>query len=556
MGTVTKSSGKYFYEVDRVWDESKQTGQDPFFVGDWGGKAKLPAQVTKEFIRDLAEGSKFLSRLQKNRVGGFDLTFTCDKSVSIALFGFTPQARWAKESANILIQSSRPDVEDCVRNQKINSGPQGVKKIRSQGGAIGFVHWESSRGAPHGHVHFFIPNLSISANGEGRSIANARELYERQGLMNARFQKRLDDQLQDLGYRTKRNGRAVAIEGIPDKLIERLSPSRAAMREALRKKGFTTPRAQDFYARHARNAAGKRRQGDPAKMNEMCLKLAAKFGVTLESLKRPAGSKLEHRDKYTAASVAYDVALEARDKLIAKYGTFTKEQFLERAFMLAVGKSTNFDAVDAVTGAALKNSLILGLVRQSQVDGTTRYVSPASRATTQNAVKSFNSDSRAAWAELKQSVKGLGTSTLIATAQGLTRVLDRLAETINPKPRTLVVDAGNLAEFIAHHRPTPYLRAHAKALMKGLFAAGSPHEKAYVAEREFASLRRFHRLEKNTVLIVERGSLATVRELHLLSKIARRDRASVILAERPRDGVGQGNSLSQSQANPAHDLER
>ncbi|MBI1213769.1 MAG: relaxase domain-containing protein [Alphaproteobacteria bacterium] len=556
MASVTKSSGKYFYENDRVWEEAKQSGYEPFLVGNWGGKANLPSQPTKDNVRDLAEGSKFLARLQKNRVGGFDVTPTCDKSISVALFGLTPFERWANESTKLLVKASLPEIEALLGDQQVNSGPQGVKKMPSQGGAFGFAHWESSRGTPHGHIHYFIPNLSISKNGEVKSIANAHRLFESQGVMRARFQKRLDDLLRDEGYRTKRNGRSVAIEGIPDKLIERLSPSRAAMRAAMRKKGFTTPRAQDFYARHARRAAGKRTLGDPAKMNETCRKLAAKYGVTLESLKRPSGGELEHRDKYKAASVAHDVAREARDRLIKKHGTFTKEQFLEQVFVRAIGKSTNFDAVDAVAGAALQNPLILDITRQKQIDGTYRYGGPGSVATVQAAAMTYKSESREAWDDLKRAAKGLGHSAFVATAQGVAGVLTRLAETLNPTPRTLVVDAANLASFIDQHRPTPYLVAHAKALAKGLLSPGKPHDKAFAAEITFASLRKFHRLEKNTVLVVERGSLASARELHLLSKIARRDRASVILADRPRQGVGQSQGRARNVNGNSHDLER
>jgi hypothetical protein len=318
------------------------------------------------------------------------------------------------------------------------------------------------------------------------------------------------------------------------------------MREAMRRKGFTSPRAQDFYARHARRAAGPRTLGDPREFNKVCWRLAKKYGVTVQSLKRPAGSPAPHRDKYTAASVAHDVAVAARDSLSKKFGSFTKEQFLERAFTLSIGKATTFEAVDTFAGAALENSRLLDIKKQRQVDGTVRYVGPASQQAQQAASQAFKPDTKTAWDDLKRAAKGLGEAALVATAEAGVRVLNRLAETVNPPPRIVTLDALALGPFVDLHRPTPYLLAHAKALFRGMLARGNPHDKAYVAEKAFALLRDHHRVPKNSVIVVERGTLASARELHLLTKIARRDKASVVLADRPRGGGGGGLARSQS----------
>jgi hypothetical protein len=182
--------------------------------------------------------------------------------------------------------------------------------------------------------------------------------------------------------------------------------------------------------------------------------------------------------------------------------------------------------------AALNDRSILGIRERQMPDGTSRYATAASTRVERAAGRDYRGDTREAWEALKGAAMGLGAATLVATARKATAVVERLAEIVNPPPRVLSVDAAGLPGLIDRLRPTPYLLAHGKALLAGLKALGNPHERAAVAERAYEALRSHDRLPKNAVLVVERGSLASARELHLLSKVARRDGASVILSER------------------------
>jgi conjugative relaxase-like TrwC/TraI family protein len=377
MAAVTKGSGKYFHENDRVWEEARQTGVDPFIVGNFGGRIPVPKDLTPDYVRDLCRGRP-LQRVQANRVGCYDVTFTFSKSVSVALFGLTPHHLWADRSTKLLVDATRPEVERLVSDQRANSGAKGARKVESKGAAFGFVHWESSRKVVHGHVHYAIPNVTSPEKGSPKSIAKVREqMYEAQGLMRARANKRLDDMLQDRGFKTVREGKAVAVAGVPKKLVEELSPSRRAMNQAMKKMGFTTPKAQEFYARHARGEAGPRTLGDPAEFNKTCWKLAERHGLKgFADLKRPAADPARHRDPYQAASTAHDVAASARDWLSKKHGAFTKEQFLERVFTRGIGRDTTFEALDAYANAALKNSKFLGIQKEVQPDGRILYSTP------------------------------------------------------------------------------------------------------------------------------------------------------------------------------------
>lgn len=535
MAAVTKGSGRYFYDFERVWTETRETGMLPFWVGQLPRWLNLPVQPNPHVIQALADGRAYLGHVQANRVGCYDLTVSFGKSISLLTSGLAPPGEW-KGWTELLAKVATAEVEKLVNNQLRNSGPQGRDKVPSAGVAVGFGHRESYRGDPHRHFHYAILNLTQSKDGKLGSIANARDLFEKQGVVRARVNKGLDDELQARGYDTVRVGKKVELARVPKELLEEISPARRAMNRAREEKQFSGPKAHDFYARQARRDAGARVHKTPEETHRDCKELAARHGVTLDSLKRDPKAPAPARDPASEMSTAHRVAREAVSTCAKKHGSFTADQFFERLYTLGIGKPTTLQALDAMGQAVLKDRSIAGVQRRKLPDGTERYTARESQRVTRSAERPYRGDTKEAWEELKGAVKGLGNAAFVATAKKATAVAQQLSEIVNPPPRTLTVDASWLSDFIDKRRPTPYLLAHAKAILSGLKAWGNPHERAGVAEKTYEQLRSYERLPKNSVVIVRRGSLASARELHLLNKIARRDKASVILSE--RDAIG------------------
>lgn len=544
MAAVTKGSGKYFWENERVWREAREAGVAPFYVGQWRGTYRLPDSPTPQAFRDLAEGHKVLKRVQKNRVGCFDLTFTFDKSVSVLCYGLVPPDR-QKQRTEALIAAARPALEQLLRDRlKMASGPQGKTRTTAEGFAVGFAHRQSWMGAPHAHIHFAVPNVVVAADGTAKSIANAREaLYEQQAELRARVQKQLDENLQRGRFITTRDGNMVALANIPKEMLAELSPARAAMDEARAAKGFSSARAQDFYARQVRRDAGERVEKSPAEMHRECTAVAKKHGVTIESLRLPAGQEPQILDPLTAKFVAFGVGMEAVDQCAKRYGRFTETQFRERMYTLSIGEPTTLKYLDREITRLLTNPKAADIRQVRTKDGQVLYTTDRAERTTRKAEQQFEratprADAKAgvgdAWGEFVAAAKGLGSATLVATAQAATRVVKRVTEAVNPAPQIREIDATRLPQLVASLTPTPYFKAHAKAILRGLLNLGNPHQMAGRAEDEFARLRAHNRLDKNTVIVVRRGSLASARDLHALAKIARRDGCSVVLAERPK----------------------
>ncbi|GIW88296.1 MAG: hypothetical protein KatS3mg108_2620 [Isosphaeraceae bacterium] len=528
MAAVSKGSGRYFFDFERVWTEARDAGVLPFWVGPAPAILGLGAEPNPQAVQALSNGRAYLKHVQANRVGCFDLTFSFSKSVSLLAYGLTPpkaQKAWTETFTRI----ATPEVEKLLSSQRINSGPQGKQKLASFGLAAAFPHREGFRGQPQAHVHYAVFNLSATPDRKVGSIANARELFQAQGVLRARVQKGLDDELRARGIETVRVGKKVELAGVPRELIEELSPSRRAIEAAREAKGFSGARALDFYAREARRELGARVHKTPEECHRDCKEVAARYGVTLDSLTR---GKAAPRDPATEMAAAFHVAKEAVKSCARRHGAFTTEQFYERLYTLGIGRPTTLDSLDAMGRSVLRDRSIAGVKGRTMPDGSVRYVAGGSAKVSRENARTYRADTKEAWEEVKAAARGLGAAVLVQTARKATAVVERLAEAVNPPPRAIRVDAGRLPELVDRLRPTPYLLAHGKALWAGIARArGNPHDRAAHAEGVFESLRSHERLPKNSVVVVSRGGLASPRDLRLLAKVAKRDGASVVLSE-------------------------
>ena len=530
MAAVTKSSGRYFYDFERVWTEARDTGVLPFWVRKDHFSPKLPAQPNPQVVQSLMDGRAFLPRVQANRVGCFDLTVSFSKSVSLLAYGLTPPAQ-QRSWTDALRKIATPEVETLLANQRINSGQQGKDKQPSQGVAVGFAHSRGYLGQPNAHIHYAIPNVSAGEKKYG-SIANAHEMFEKQGVIRARVQKGVDDFLQSRGIETVREGKKVEIAGVPKELRDELSPARRAMKEAQSQKEFSGPKAQDFYARQARRDAGPRVDRTPQEVHRDCKELAARYGVTLESLTKPKPGPAAARDAATEMLTALRVAKDAAAVCTKKHGSFSADQFQEKLFTLAIGKPTTVQALDTMGKAALNDRSIADIKQRTMPDGTTRYSTKESKKVERAAERPYQPDTKEAWESLKVAAKGLGSAVFIKTATKATEVAARLTELVRPERKTVSIDASRVPNLIDACKPTPYLAAHAKALTAGLLkGSGNPHERAGFAAREYAKLRSHERLPKGSVVIVENALSMSAREMDQLSMIAKRDKAHVVLTD-------------------------
>ncbi len=545
MPSVTKAQSGKYYEQDRLWAEARECGLPPFYIGwKWRGTYVVPQAPSVKVFKELADG-KPLEHVQRNRIAVYDHTFSWDKSVTIATYGMTAPDKWGewtKEFADIVKKVLEPRLD----SQIAKTGAQGAVKEPSKGLALAFPGWRGAFGQLQAHVHGVVFNLTATKDGRAFSWGNPHESYRDQGLMRAMSNKLMDDLLRSRGIETVRKGRLVAVKGVPDDMVRALSPSRAAMDQAKAMKGKNGrqgPRAEDFAASKA-NRQGKKagRAVTPKQAYESCQEIAKRYGVTPEKLRLTPVASNPSKEQYAA----YEAALQARDTCTKRYGAFTEQQFLKWVYTYGIGREASFDTLTSSAKLVLRSKSFAGIEQTQTEDGHIRYFVPKGpemsfgkdKAKTpqpdpaETAKEAERPFVREAWADLKTATKNLGGAVFCATAKKATDVIQRVTDVVNPPAQTLRLDGGNLDEFIVQHRRTHYAVAHLKAIAKGILAGGNPHRMAAAAEKAFANYRACERVRKNTVIVVERGDLATADQLRTLTRIAKRDRCSVILSER------------------------
>ena len=522
---ITKSKGNYFTEEARVWEESLQIDNPPYYLGQWNGKFQLPERPTPDAFKPLFSGQD-LPRIQKNRVGCYDVTFTASKSVSIVLFALTPPSEW-KASGEAISKAASAQVSPLLKDLKINAGAQGATKLPAQGVASGFTHFLSHAGKPHAHEHIAIPNVAVAPDGKVGSIANAKMLFDLEGAMRAGFQKSLDDSLQRKGYQTVRVGKAVEVVGIPSKLIEEFSPARAAMNEARRSSKFTGPKAADFFARQARREVPRGESKSIEGHHAAWSSAAKKYGVTRESLRPTGDTPPLINDPRVSSYVAYCTAKDALASCTKKFGTFTAAQFLERVYLKGIGRPTTREDLQKEASEFLSRPKHAGVKKIVLDKGEERFGTDAGFKKQTAAERPFVKDSIE---DLKRATGELAKAVLMKTADTAAGILRKITDAIKPSPTITILNARDVERFLAAHKPTPYLASHFKAIMRGIFASGNPHEKAGVAEHEYKRLRSHERLPAQSILLVENAAGLSASQLIRLAKLAKRDKSSVVLS--------------------------
>lgn len=101
------------------------------------------------------------------RLPGWDLTFSPDKSVSVAWAAASPELRVRIEAAHdCAVRAALDHVQDHFA--VANEGKGGAERVRADICANIFRHGASRELEPQLHSHCVIPNIAVKADGENR----------------------------------------------------------------------------------------------------------------------------------------------------------------------------------------------------------------------------------------------------------------------------------------------------------------------------------------------------------------------------------------------------
>ena len=203
--------------------------------------------VTKDVFFDLCEnrnpatGESLTPRTKEERRVGYDINYHAPKSVSIIhALSSDDHILKAFEAA---VQETMLDIEN---DAKTRVRADGQYADRSSGELIwaDFIHQtarpvENHAPDPHLHAHCFVFNATWDPEENKIKAGQFGDIKRDMPYYQARFHKRLSDNLIDLGYGIRRTDQSFEIENVPERVIELFSKRTDEIGRVAKEKGIT-----------------------------------------------------------------------------------------------------------------------------------------------------------------------------------------------------------------------------------------------------------------------------------------------------------------------------
>jgi conjugative relaxase-like TrwC/TraI family protein len=266
MLSVSKiGAGQEAYYLDAV-----AQGVEDYYLGHgeapgrWTGSASgllgLAGQVHADDLRAVLEGADprdgvRLIQARKDRVPGFDLTFSAPKSVSVLYsLGDPDVVRAVRAAHDCSVSAAFAWLErEAAMSRR---GADGIEVIGTAGFvAAAFVHRASRAGDPQLHTHVLVANLTRCDDGMWRALHGLPLFWQARTagyLYKAQLRHELTASL-GVDWGPVHKG-AAEIAGIPAELCARFSTRRREIEDELEARNAHTPQAARIAALETRQA--------------------------------------------------------------------------------------------------------------------------------------------------------------------------------------------------------------------------------------------------------------------------------------------------------------
>ncbi|MEP7056085.1 MAG: MobF family relaxase, partial [Actinomycetota bacterium] len=253
----------YLHTVARgVEDYYLGSGEAPgYWLGAGAVDLELSGRVDAEQLRAILGAAAPhsgdllpVTSRRRNRLPGFDLTFSAPKSVSLLFaLGGDDLAATVRAAHDSAVAQALDYLERHAG--EVRRGTNGV--YRQAGGGFvsaGFRHRTSRAGDPHLHTHVLTANLIKGEDGRWSAL-DGRALYREAKTAGTLYRAALRHELRDLGLAWAMRGNGLAeIHGVPTAVLREFSRRRIEIEHALEARGVSSPRAAQVATLATRNA--------------------------------------------------------------------------------------------------------------------------------------------------------------------------------------------------------------------------------------------------------------------------------------------------------------
>ena len=186
-------------------------------------------------------GSSLTPRTNEQRTVGYDINFHCPKSLSIlhALSNDPHILEAFQDSVSQTMQDIERDAKTRVRKNKIVAERDTGELVWAD-----FTH-QTARPVdgqlpdPHLHAHCFVFNATWDADEQQIKAGQFRDINRDMPYYQARFHKRLSDNLIEQGYQIRRTDKSFEVEGVPQHVIDLFSKRTDEIGRVAKEKGIT-----------------------------------------------------------------------------------------------------------------------------------------------------------------------------------------------------------------------------------------------------------------------------------------------------------------------------
>ena len=215
--------------------------------GRLANRLGLGKEATKETFFALCEninpitGEQLTPRKKDDRTTGYDINFHCPKSVSVL-------HALAKDDhiLNAFQDCVNETMLDMERDSKTRVRKDGQYDDRNTGELLwaNFVHQtarpvDGSLPDPHLHAHCFVFNATWDEHEKQIKAGQFRDIKRDMPYYQARFHKRLSDQLMELGYQVRQTETSFEVKGVPQNVIDLFSKRTDEIGRVAKEKGIT-----------------------------------------------------------------------------------------------------------------------------------------------------------------------------------------------------------------------------------------------------------------------------------------------------------------------------
>ncbi|RRA99227.1 conjugal transfer protein [Larkinella rosea] len=205
-------------------------------------------------------GGSLTPRTKEERTTGYDINFHCPKSVSI--LHALSQDNHIQKAFEEAVRATMLDLETDSKT-RVRKGNVYGDRLTGELVWTDFIH-QTARPVdghvpdPHLHAHCFVFNATWDETEKECKAAQFRDTKRDMPYYQARFHKRLSDQLIQQGYQIRRTAKSFEIEGVPQNVIDLFSKRTDEIGRIAKEKGITSAKELDELGARTRS---KKQQG-------------------------------------------------------------------------------------------------------------------------------------------------------------------------------------------------------------------------------------------------------------------------------------------------------